>query len=113
MESVMEMTELEPLRTVGLKLISASWGGTGLDPVHICTRRWWRARELAMGGGTRRLQEAAHCAVHGHLSAGIPAGPGVAQTQDGDGRALDIVWRSRRWRKRFYVSPRGGRSAAR
>ncbi len=29
MESVMEVTELEPLRAVALELISASWGGTG------------------------------------------------------------------------------------
>jgi uncharacterized protein YndB with AHSA1/START domain len=28
-ESVMEVTELEPNRVVALKLISASWGGTG------------------------------------------------------------------------------------
>jgi len=29
MESVMEVTEFEPNRAVALKLISASWGGTG------------------------------------------------------------------------------------
>jgi uncharacterized protein YndB with AHSA1/START domain len=43
MESVMEVTELEPQRAVGLRLISASWGGTG----------WTRYTFASVEGGTR------------------------------------------------------------
>ena len=46
MESVMEVTELEPMRSVALKLISATWGGTGrtrytFTPVGDGTRVDW------------------------------------------------------------------------
>jgi uncharacterized protein YndB with AHSA1/START domain len=46
MESVMEVTELEPTRAVALKLISASWGGIGttrytFTPVGDGTRVDW------------------------------------------------------------------------
>jgi uncharacterized protein YndB with AHSA1/START domain len=54
MESVMEVTELEPNRAVALKLISASWGGTGrtrytFTPVGKGTRIDWRW-EMEPGG---------------------------------------------------------------
>jgi uncharacterized protein YndB with AHSA1/START domain len=54
MESVMEVTEIEPNRTLALRLISASWGGTGrtkytLTPVHGGTRVDWRW-EMEPGG---------------------------------------------------------------
>ena len=53
-ESVMEVTELEPNRMVALKLISASWGGTGrtkytFTPVGAATRVDWHW-ELEPGG---------------------------------------------------------------
>ena len=46
MESVMEVTELEPNRSVALRLISASWGGSGrtrytFTPVGDATRVEW------------------------------------------------------------------------
>ena len=49
MESVMEVTELEPNRTLALRLVSASWGGSGrtkytLTPVAGGTRVDWRWR---------------------------------------------------------------------
>jgi uncharacterized protein YndB with AHSA1/START domain len=54
MESVMEVTELEPNRTLALRLISASWGGSGrtrytLTPVDDGTRVDWRW-EMEPGG---------------------------------------------------------------
>jgi uncharacterized protein YndB with AHSA1/START domain len=54
MESVMEVTELEPNRAVALKLISASWGGTGktrytFTPVDGGTRVDW-TWEMEPGG---------------------------------------------------------------
>lgn len=54
MESVMEVTELEPDRALALRLVSASWGGTGrtryvLTPVDGGTRVDWRW-ELEPGG---------------------------------------------------------------
>jgi uncharacterized protein YndB with AHSA1/START domain len=54
MESVMEVTELEPDRALALRLISASWGGTGrtkyvLTPVDGGTRVDWRW-EMEPGG---------------------------------------------------------------
>jgi uncharacterized protein YndB with AHSA1/START domain len=54
MESVMEVTELEPNRALALRLISASWGGTGrtkyvLTPVDGGTRVDWRW-EMEPGG---------------------------------------------------------------
>jgi uncharacterized protein YndB with AHSA1/START domain len=54
MESVMEVTELEPDRALGLRLVSASWGGTGrtryvLTPVDGGTRVDWRW-EMEPGG---------------------------------------------------------------
>ena len=57
MESVMEVTELEPNRAVALKLISASWGGTGrtrytFTPVGEGTRIDWRW-EMEPGGWMR------------------------------------------------------------
>jgi uncharacterized protein YndB with AHSA1/START domain len=57
MESVMEVTELEPNRAVALKLISASWGGTGrtrytFTPVDGGTRVDWRW-EMEPGGVLR------------------------------------------------------------
>lgn len=42
-ETVMEVTELEPQRTVALKLISASWGASG----------WTRYAFAPVDGGTR------------------------------------------------------------
>ena len=57
MESVMEVTELEPNRAVALKLISASWGGTGrtrytFTPAGESTRIDWRW-EMEPGGWLR------------------------------------------------------------
>jgi len=54
MESVMEVTELEPGRLLALQLVSASWGGTGrtkytLTPVAGGTRVDWRW-EMEPGG---------------------------------------------------------------
>jgi uncharacterized protein YndB with AHSA1/START domain len=54
MESVMEVTELEPNRMLALRLISASWGGSGrtkylLTPVAGGTRVDWRW-EMEPGG---------------------------------------------------------------
>ena len=54
MESVMEVTELERNRAVALKLISASWGGTGrtrytFAPAGDGTRVEWRW-EMEPGG---------------------------------------------------------------
>ena len=54
MESVMEVTELEPNRMLALRLISATWGGTGrtkytLTPVAGGTRVDWRW-EMEPGG---------------------------------------------------------------
>jgi uncharacterized protein YndB with AHSA1/START domain len=54
MESVMEVTELEPNRMVALRLISASWGGSGrtkytLTSVAGGTRVDWRW-EMEPGG---------------------------------------------------------------
>ncbi len=54
MESVMEVTELEPNRVLALRLISASWGGSGrtkytLTPVAGGTRIDWRW-EMEPGG---------------------------------------------------------------
>ena len=54
LESVMEVTELEPNRALALRLISASWGGTGrtrytLTPVDGGTRVDWRW-EMELGG---------------------------------------------------------------
>jgi uncharacterized protein YndB with AHSA1/START domain len=54
MESVMQVTELEPNRVVALKLISASWGGTGrtkytFTPVGGDTRVDWHW-EMEPGG---------------------------------------------------------------
>lgn len=43
MESVMEVTELEPNRALGLRLITASWGGTGRTRYTLTTE----------AGGTR------------------------------------------------------------
>jgi uncharacterized protein YndB with AHSA1/START domain len=43
MESVFEVTELEPLRAVALKQVSASWGGSGAT----------RCTFTPVGGGTR------------------------------------------------------------
>jgi uncharacterized protein YndB with AHSA1/START domain len=53
-ESVMEVTELEPNRTLALRLISASWGGSGrtkytLTPVAGGTRVDWHW-EMEPGG---------------------------------------------------------------
>jgi uncharacterized protein YndB with AHSA1/START domain len=57
LESVMEVTELEPNRALALRLISASWGGTGrtkytLTPVDGGTRVDWRW-EMEPGGVLR------------------------------------------------------------
>jgi uncharacterized protein YndB with AHSA1/START domain len=54
MESVMEVTEFEPSRMLALRLISASWGGSGrtqytLTPVGGGTRVDWRW-EMEPGG---------------------------------------------------------------
>jgi uncharacterized protein YndB with AHSA1/START domain len=54
MESVMEVTELEPNSMLALRLISASWGGSGrtkytLTPVDGGTRLDWRW-EMEPGG---------------------------------------------------------------
>lgn len=54
MESVMEVTELEPNRMLALRLISASWGGSGrtkytLTPVAGGTRVDWHW-EMEPGG---------------------------------------------------------------
>jgi uncharacterized protein YndB with AHSA1/START domain len=54
MESVMEVTELEPNRMVALKLISATWGGSGrtkytFSPVDGGTRVDWHW-EMEPGG---------------------------------------------------------------
>ncbi|HET9754956.1 MAG TPA: SRPBCC family protein [Candidatus Limnocylindrales bacterium] len=54
LESVMEVTELDPNRTLALRLVSASWGGTGrtkytLTPVAGGTRVDWRW-EMEPGG---------------------------------------------------------------
>ena len=54
MESVMEVTELEPNKALGLRLVSASWGGSGrtryvLTPVVGGTRLDWRW-EMEPGG---------------------------------------------------------------
>jgi uncharacterized protein YndB with AHSA1/START domain len=54
MESVMEVTELEPNKILALRLISASWGGTGrtrytLTPVAGGTRVDWHW-EMEPGG---------------------------------------------------------------
>lgn len=59
MESVMEVTELEPNRAVALKLISASWGGSGrtrytFTPVDGGTRVDWHW-EMEPGGWVRPL----------------------------------------------------------
>ena len=54
MESVMEVTEIEPNRAVALELISASWGGTGrtrytFTPAGDSTRVDWHW-EMEPGG---------------------------------------------------------------
>jgi uncharacterized protein YndB with AHSA1/START domain len=54
MESVMEVTELDPNRMLALRLVSASWGGSGrtrytLTPVAGGTRVDWRW-EMEPGG---------------------------------------------------------------
>jgi uncharacterized protein YndB with AHSA1/START domain len=54
MESVFEVTELDPLRAVALRQVSASWGGSGrtrytFTPVDGGTRVDWHW-ELAPGG---------------------------------------------------------------
>ena len=59
MESVMEVTELEPNRALALRLVSASWGGTGrtryvLTPVAGGTRVDWRW-EMEPGGVLKPL----------------------------------------------------------
>ena len=59
MESVMEVTELEPNRAVALKLISASWGGTGrtrytFEQVGDGTRVDWHW-EMEPGGWMKPL----------------------------------------------------------
>jgi len=61
MESVMEVTELEPNRAVALKLISASWGGSGrtrytFTPVDGGTRVDWHW-EMEPGGWMRPLSK--------------------------------------------------------
>ena len=59
MESVFEVTEIVPLRAVGLKQVSASWGGSGatrytFTPVEGGTRVDW-TWELNPGGLMRPL----------------------------------------------------------
>ena len=61
MESVMEVTELEPNRAVALKLLSASWGGSGrtrytFTPVDGGTRVDWHW-EMEPGGWLRPLSK--------------------------------------------------------
>jgi uncharacterized protein YndB with AHSA1/START domain len=61
MESVMEVTELEPNRAVALKLLSASWGGSGrtrytFTTVDGGTRVDWHW-EMEPGGWLRPLSK--------------------------------------------------------
>ena len=59
MESVFEVTEIDPLRAVALRQVSASWGGSGatrytFTPVENGTRVDW-SWELNPGGSMRLL----------------------------------------------------------
>jgi len=50
MESVMEVTEYERNEALGLRLVSASWGGTGRTRYNL-TRGGEGVRERRVGGG--------------------------------------------------------------